>query len=238
MTPRTAAQALSDAASALTQEYDVTDVLVRLIRDCAEILQADAIGLLVLTEHGQLELLSSTSHHVSELETFQIQQDSGPCVDAIRSSTTIAISGKEPITGRWPSVGPAIIDAGYQSVTAHPMRWRGSTLGAMNIFHTAMRTAAHEELMLGQAFADVATLVIVQDASVPTEQITLRIHGALNARTAIERAKGVLAYQHKIDMAAAYDRLVHTAGSKRISLTDAAADVLDRAQQRAKRDGS
>jgi hypothetical protein len=239
MTPRTAAQAFADVTSALTREYDVTDVLARLIADCAQLLSAKAIGVLVLNAHSDLELLASTSHRVAELELFQIQHNSGPCVDATHTSEIVTASGAAEMTRRWPAVGPAIAQAGYQALHAYPLRWHGHTLGAMNVFHGAgsgvMDSAPiveSEEVLLGQAFADIATIVIVQATELTLQQVTDRVQQALHARTSIEQAKGVLAYQHNLDMAEAYE-LLRSMAAAESSLTATADAVIAEARQRA-----
>jgi hypothetical protein len=231
MTARTAAQALADAASALTGDDDVTDMLARLLDDARGVLGARAVGLLLLAEGGHLELLSATSHRAAELETFQIQNDSGPCVDAIRSGAAVAVAGASEILSRWPEVGPAIIEAGYSAVHAYPLRWHGSTLGAMNVFQDASPPEPNAE-STGQAFANIATIVIVQPAILTEQQVTDRVQQALEARTVIEQAKGVLAYTRDLDMAAAYDILRVLAKERRASLTAVAADIIARAQER------
>jgi transcriptional regulator with GAF, ATPase, and Fis domain len=230
MTGRTAAQAFADATSALTHDHDVTDVLARLIRDCAEVLSAKAIGVLVLNAHADLELLSATSHRVAELELFQMQQDNGPCIEAIRRSAVVSVIGEQAIKDRWPDVGLAIADAGYDAVHAYPLQWHGHTLGAMNVFHAKPSAAPPEQEQLGQAFADIATIVIVQSTDLTLPQVTDRVQQALQARTLIEQAKGVLAYQHNLDMATAYDLLLTVTGSE-AALTATAAGVIDHARQ-------
>jgi hypothetical protein len=231
MTPRTAVEAFAHATSALTEVHDVTDVLAGLVRDYAGVLSAQAIGFLVLGSHGDLELLSATSHEVAELEMFQIQQDTGPCIEAIRTSMTVSVIGADHIQARWPQVGPAITGAGYQSVQAYPMRWHGHTLGAMNVFHAGAAAVPTESAVLGQAFADIATVVMVQSTDLTLEQVTSNVQRALQARTTIEQAKGVLAYQHSLDMAAAYELLLSLAASDS-TLTATAAHVIAQAQRR------
>ncbi|MDQ1720224.1 MAG: hypothetical protein QOE89_4177 [Pseudonocardiales bacterium] len=54
---------------------------------------------------------------------------------------------------------------------------------------------------------------------------------ALQARTTIEQAKGVLAYQHNLDMAAAYELLLSPAAADS-NLTATAANVIGQAQRR------
>jgi transcriptional regulator with GAF, ATPase, and Fis domain len=230
VTPRTAAQAFADATSALTRGHDVTDVLARLIRDCAELLSADVIGLLVLNDQSDLEVLSSTTHGVTELELFQLQQEAGPCLDAIRSSALVSVTGIAAIEARWPDVGQAITLAGYRAVHAYPLRWHGHTLGAMNVFHRATNSVPTDQAELGQAFADIATILILQTTDFTYEQVTARVVSALHARTTIEQAKGVLSYQHNLTMTAAYDLLITMANADS-NLTATASAILSRAQR-------
>ena len=232
MTTRTAAQALADATAAMTRGSDVTDVLDRLVRDSAEALGAQAVGLLVQTSGGDLELLSATSHQVAELELFQIQHDSGPCIEAISSGTAVAQTGPDEIRARWPQSGAAITGAGYQAVRAYPLRWRGHTLGALNAFHASPSPQDSDTGLLGQALADIATVVILQTGRLSAEQITDRVQQALQARTAIEQAKGVLAYARKLEMAAAYELLRELAASSQTTLSATAAAVIAEAQRR------
>jgi hypothetical protein len=232
MTTRTAAQALADAASALTGDSDVTDTLARLLDDARSGLGAQAIGLLLLTQGGDLELLSATSHRVAELEIFQIQHDSGPCVEAIRAGAAVSVAGADDILARWPEAGPAILGAGFRAVHAYPLRWHGRTLGAMNVFRDGASPLEGSVEAIGQAFANIATMVIVQPTSLTRQELTDRVRQALEARTAIEQAKGVLAYARNLDMSAAYDLLRDLAADSGASLAATAADVISRARQR------
>ena len=124
MSARTAAQALGDATSALVAEHDTIDVLARLMRDCQEVVPADAVGLVVATAGGELELLASTSHQTAELEIFQVAQDDGPCVESFQTGALVTACGNEAMVRRWPTVGSAIAVAGFDMVHSQPLLWR------------------------------------------------------------------------------------------------------------------
>ncbi|CAN5154372.1 MAG: GAF and ANTAR domain-containing protein [Nocardioidaceae bacterium] len=231
MIPRTPAQALADAASALVHEQHVTDILARLLRDCAATVSADAIGLMVVTPGGDLELLSSTSHRVKELELFQIQQDLGPCVDAISNAETVGVWDDDALRERWTDVGSAIVEAGYHAVHAFPLRWQQQVVGGLNVFWTKPGPRDRQDAELCQAFADVATLAIVHSVRPSADDVGERVHLALEGRHVIEQAKGLVAYQQDLPMSDAYDWLVTTAAKDGGDLTATAAGILRQAHQ-------
>lgn len=229
MRSKTTAQALADVARALGQEQDVTDILAKIVRDTVRALDCQAGALMVTNTSGELELLSSTSHQASELELFQIQHDSGPCVEVVRTGEATSATSPDELVARWGEVGRGLVDRGITAVHSFPLRWRGKVLGAMNILATDRDPDGGDEdefRTLGQGFADAAALAIVQSGHVPDDVIVARAAQAVSARTIIERAKGVLAYRHDVDMGRAYDLLAESATARGIPLTQAASEVV------------
>jgi len=223
MTRRSAAQVRADATSALVQDVDLTDTLATLLSDCADVLPAAAVGLLVRSDAGEIELLSATSHAVAELELYQIQQATGPCIDAMAEDSEI--------TARWPGLGGLLVEAGYQGVHASPMRWHGQTLGALNAFFTGPLPLTRPQRLLAQGFADVATLVLMQAVELSGGNVGGRIRAALAGRTVVELAKGVIAQQDYVDMSTAYGRLIRMATHSNESLSAVAEDVVRKVQR-------
>ena len=79
-------------------------------------------------------------------------------------------------------------------------------------------TLAEHQLLLGQAFADIATIAVVHTGYVSRHDALARTKAALSSRNVIEQAKGVLAYRDGLDMAAAYDELKRLTGQSESSL--------------------
>jgi GAF domain-containing protein len=232
VTARTSAQALADVASALVGEHEITGLLAQLVQDCAELLPVDAAALLVRTQDGDFELLSATSHRSAELELYPAQHQAGPCVDAGRTGRPVHAVGAAEITERWDDVGRAIVDEGFLAVHAFPMHWRDHTLGGLNLFSTAAKDLGEQARVLAQSFADFATLAIVQPLDLADGDLAQRVTEALAGRVVVEQAKGVLAFQLSLDMAAAYDELLKRSSVNGARLTQTAHDVLRDAQQR------
>jgi transcriptional regulator with GAF, ATPase, and Fis domain len=231
MTPRTPAQAFATVAAALVDHDDVADTLSRLLTTCAELLDVSAAALLVRDPSGDLQLLSSTSHKVAELELYQVQSESGPCIDCIRTGAAVSGVSEEELAGRWGHVGRRITGAGFAAVHASPLRWRGEPLGGLNLFDVRELPVDGERGLVAQAFADLATVAIVRSGHVDMGSASLSVRRALEGRTVIERAKGVLAYTRSVDMVTAYDLLVQLTEESGLTLSETAASVIRQAQR-------
>jgi transcriptional regulator with GAF, ATPase, and Fis domain len=231
MTPRTPADSFADAAKALLQEHDLTDLLLRLTRDATRFAGGDAAGLLVRTG-TTLEVLSSTSHAVTQLELYQAMSTEGPCAEVLATGEPVVVAGSREIVDRWPGVGRAIVDAGFGSVHASPVAWQGGTLGALNMFRRTEQPPDDSQRRTAQAFGDMLALVVVRPERLAAQDVDRRLARALGGRVAVEQAKGVLAQQLGLDMAAAYEELIDRSARRGRTLTDTARDVIRRAHQR------
>jgi hypothetical protein len=224
--PTGAFEAIATASAAMLGDDQPADILAQLMADCMEPLDAHSAAILVAGERGGLSLLCASSHAVAEIEMLQAQEFAGPCVDAIKSGTLVEAVGASELVSRWPTVGSAIRDAGYTSVHAFPMSWHGHVLGGLNIFRTVEAAQTEDTRLIGQAFADVATLVVVQAANVPADEVAARIYEAISARSVVEQAKGVLAYLHGLDMESAYGQIVQRSRREGLSVSETAQRVV------------
>jgi transcriptional regulator with GAF, ATPase, and Fis domain len=231
MTGKTAAQAISEVTSALVGPFDITDVLMRLMKACAELLEADAVGLIVRPAgSGDLELLAATSHDATELEVYQVQQNAGPCVDCIHLGHHVSRHGRQQIDQAWPELHGAISSAGFEMVHAIPLNWRDQTLGGLNVFRHRPLGLSTDEVVLAQTLTDVATLALLQAPDLTSGEVDDRILAALRGRIVVEQAKGALAHSRGLSMDRAYRQLLELAQRQGWSLGAAAARVLKAAE--------
>lgn len=222
--------ALAKASAALVRDTDIAGFLVSLLTSSAEVLQIDASGILV-EDGDRLDLLAASSHAAVELELHQSQLEEGPCVDAHEWGRPVKAHGAD-LVARWPRFGQTMLDSGFSSVHASPLRWHGVALGAMGVFRRTDKLLTPAEETVAQAFADLATLLIVRTAKVDLHVVRQRIQEVLTTRIVIEQAKGVLAWNHGVDMAAAYTLLLRRAADEGATLTATAETVIDEVQRR------
>jgi len=227
MRPTTSGAAFAAATAAMIQGVDGASTVHVLLADCVRFLGADAAAVLVRVDRG-LELMAATSHRATELELYQAQVHHGPCVETIETGESIALSGAEELSHKWPDFGRAMGAAGFATVLASPMRWHERALGGLNIFWSSSRTLSADEQGLAQAFADISTLVLMQSPLADDlDTIAQRLRTALHGRVTIERAKGVLAQTDNLEMDEAFARLVQVSDDTARPLSQVAREILD-----------
>jgi transcriptional regulator with GAF, ATPase, and Fis domain len=222
--------AFVSVAGALATGYDVVDLLNTLTSESARLLDVASAGLLLADGLGVLHVVAASSEDTRQLELFQLQRDEGPCLDCYRTGEPISVPDLAAAADRWPQfVAGARID-GFASLHALPMRLRDNHLGALGLFGTRIGALNDQDLALGQALADVASIALVQEKIAADKTlVTEQLQTALNSRVVIEQAKGVIAQIGELDMADAFGILRGYSRDHNLRLTDLARSVVARA---------
>lgn len=223
--------ALSDTfvelASTLVLDYDVIDVLDRLVHTCVEILDVAAAGMLLDDLKGGLAVAAASSDDMRTLEVFQAETLEGPCYDCGRAGAAVHSADLRE-EQRWPQFVDLARSLGYLSVSALPLRLRGQNLGVLGLFRSTVAPFGHGDERLAQAFADVAAVGLLnQRLAHRSTVLAEQLRGALDSRVVIEQAKGVLAERESITTDQAYQRLRQYARSHNLKLTQVALDVVE-----------
>jgi hypothetical protein len=222
------ARTLVELADTLVDNFDIVDLLTLLTGRCVEVLDVAAAGLLLASPAGDLRVMASSTEEVRLLELFELQAEEGPGYECFRSGTAVVHEKLAETGDRWPRFAPRALEAGFRSVHALPMHLRTQTIGALDLFRVEKGALGAADLLAAQAFADVATIAILQqrvvaDAIVLNEQL----HNALSTRIIIEQAKGVVAERSGLDMERSFWRLRNHARSHNMRLVDVAQAVID-----------
>lgn len=215
-------------ADTLVDDYDIIDLLDRLVRYSVELLSAEAAGILLADQHGTLRVLATSNEETEMVELLQLQSQQGPCVDCFNTVAPVSVPDLADAGQRWPQFVAGLHDGGYRSVHALPMRLRGEAVGGLNLFHRQPGALPEADLKLGQALADVATIGILQERAIRRgEFVAEQLQTALNSRVIIEQAKGVLAERGELSMDGAFDRLRNHARSSNQRLSELARRVVN-----------
>src|SRR6266568_446286 len=221
-------RSLVEMADTLVEDYDVVDLLTGLADRCVSLLGVSAAGVMLASPGGSVGLVASSSEAMRLLELFELQAQEGPCLDAFRAGERIGHEDLEAGSGRWPSFSAAAVQAGFRSASALPLRFREVTLGALNLFSVTQAPMDEADVIVARAFADLATLSIVQHrASAEAQRLNEQLSAALTSRVVIEQAKGVISERAGVDLAEAFSRLRGYARNHNLRLTDVAQGAID-----------
>jgi GAF domain-containing protein len=221
------ARTLVELADTLVDDFDVVDLLTLLADRCVETLDVAAAGIMLASPGGRLRVLASTTDAMRLLELFELQADEGPCLDCFRSGQPVGNEDLTSARARWPRFAAEALGAGFHSVQALPLRLRGTVIGALNLLHTDPVRDDRADADVAQAFADVATIAILQHRAVREAQVVNeQLNRALDTRIIIEQAKGVVAEREGLDVQQAFERLRRHARNHNVRLADLASDVV------------
>ena len=222
------ARTFVELADTLVDDFDVVELLTLLTNRCVEVLDVAAAGLMLVAPEGDLRVVASSSEEMRLVELFEIQAQEGPCPDCYRTGEPVLNENLATDSRHWPRFGLVAMEAGFRSVHALPMRLRGLTIGALNLFRAADGVLDEADVNAAQALADVATIAILQHRAVLQAHIVIeQLNHALNSRIMIEQAKGVIAERSGLDMEQAFAWLRNHARSHNRFLIDVAESVID-----------
>jgi len=214
-------------ADNLVTDFDVVELLTMLADRCVSILGVSAASLMLAGPDGNLRVIASSSEKMHMLELFELQADEGPCLESFLTGTAVTQNDLSTATARWPKFAAEAMSNGFRSVYAIPMRLRGNVIGALNLFHSDAHGIDIEGITAASAFADVATIAILQHrATIAASELMDQLSSALNTRIVIEQAKGIVAEREHLDMEHAFAALRHHARNNNLRLTDVAAAVV------------
>lgn len=224
-----AARRFVTLADTLVDDFDVVELLDRLVQDCVDLLDVSAAGILLRKPDGTLDVVASSSEATRLVEVFQLETEVGPCVEAVATGRAVVIDDIAELRRRWPAFAQAVQGFGFSAVRAIPLRLREETIGALNLFNTDELTMTENDRSIAQALADVATIGILQQrslarASLLTDQLQL----ALSTRITVEQANGMLAQYGEVEMDVAFEAIRRFARSRKLKLSDVAAALVSR----------
>jgi len=152
-------RAVALLSHAATQEFSVDDLLHRLCEVAADTLGVD--GASVMSFDGtRPRFVRASRPLLVGVEALQESLQSGPCHDCIVGGQPVAAPDIAD-AGRWPEFTALAADAGLHSVLAVPLRSRGRSWGALDLYRLAVSDWTPAEVSAAQLLADVAVSYVV-----------------------------------------------------------------------------
>ncbi|MEU9172134.1 GAF and ANTAR domain-containing protein [Streptomyces sp. NPDC048420] len=194
-------------------------------------------GLSAMSKAAASHPLCSTDDISEQLEELQLTLGEGPCVDAfVRGSAVLTpdllATG---LQDHWAVFADAALEAGARAVFSLPLQKGAISPGVLDLYANIPTVLDTEELADAWAFADLATLLLLDTridetgtptGELPTPDRSLENLGAYRAE--IDQASGMLTVQLGVGIEEAFVRLRGYAYAQGRRLADVAADVVAR----------
>ncbi|MBW8751753.1 MAG: GAF and ANTAR domain-containing protein, partial [Propionibacteriales bacterium] len=223
------AQSFVTLADTLVDDFDVVDLLDRLVAECVDLLDVSAAGILLMNGQRSLDVMASSDDASRLMEVFQLGTRSGPSIEVMDTGVAIYVADRDAIASRWPSFAHAFSDAGFAAMSTIPMRLREDTIGALNLFIASPQQLSAFDRRLAQAMADVATIGILQHRAVDhVSTLAGQLQYALNSRVSVEQAKGMVAEYAGVDMGQAFEAIRSFSRHGRLKISDVAQSLVER----------
>jgi GAF domain-containing protein len=198
------------------------------VAETDDLFDVDGAGLMLLGTDGVLRYVAASDEAGRMLEALQEQFGEGPCVDAFLEDGPV-IAGDLGADPRWPSVGPLAAGHGVRAVLGVPIDLREGPVGTLNVYAAQPHRWDDSDVAAIQAYTRViASLLRAAVKAHVSGKAATQLQQALDHRSLIEQAKGVLMERRGLDQQAAFELLRSRARSTRRRLDVVAREVVGR----------
>ena len=167
-----------------------------------------------------------TAAHAGQMaldaDELQYERGYGPCMDAGRTGLLMHVTDMAA-EDRWPDYSAAVLGTGVCSSVSAPLPYQGATIGALNVYSSAVDSFASEDVEACEEVADyIAVAVNNADAHSEAVQLAADMRRAMESRAVIDMAKGVLIGRHHCSPEEAFAILSRTSQNHNRKLRDLA----------------
>lgn len=208
------------AARALQDEIGTQHTMQRGLQLAIELVDACEQAGISLVHRGRIDCAAVSSCGTRRVDELQHAYGEGPCIDAIREDEVVHSSdlGSD---GRWPTWGPVTVgETGIRSLMCFRLFTAQDRVGALNLYSTATGAFGPDDVELGLALS--AQLALAYVAAHEIETLTV----ALDSRTLIGQAAGILMERHQLDGDRAFAVLKRVSQDSNRKLRDVARELV------------
>ncbi|HEX4904832.1 MAG TPA: anti-sigma factor antagonist [Acidimicrobiales bacterium] len=175
-----------------TREDIVDDKLRKVVTIAAKaIVGADGVSV-SLTRGGRVKTVAASNDTVLRMDDHQYGTGEGPCLAAAADGVPFDIErlGDDE---RWPTFVPLAIAEGIASILSTPLLTDDGSIGALNIYSSTAGAFGAHQRELAVVFATHASEIVAgADLGLSEDELDERIADALQSRTVLALAQGIL----------------------------------------------
>jgi len=212
----------------LASNHEIADFL----NDLARLAASEIIGTpdgycaILLSRKKRKTVVGHSSQVAKDLDEIQAGFDEGPCLEAQAQHEVILSSDVHDET-RWPQYMATLRGSRIRSVLAVPLLLDGAATAAINFYALEPRSFDDEDIDKAQRFASLASLAVsvalrIADAA----QVAADRQQAMESRTAIDLAIGIIMAQQSCTQQEAFDVLAKVSSIRNVKVRDLAQELV------------
>jgi GAF domain-containing protein len=211
---------LAEATRSMHEKASAQDVLDEAVSIASEIIEGcDLAGMSIVNPRG-IDTPAASSVALKRLDELQFELKEGPCFDAVRLHEVV-LSRNLATDERWPSWGPRVVkEVGVRSIVSYRLFTAKDTLGAMNLYSRRADAFDAEDIDNGAALAAHVAVALAEAQNVA------HLETAINVRTVIGRAEGILMERFDLLPVQAFAVLRRVSQDRNIKLNRVAEELV------------
>jgi GAF domain-containing protein len=222
--PRTRA-ALDELALLLLDEESTQSVLQKVVHLVQRVMPDGAHVSITLLRDDQASTAAFTDQFALELDEMQYEGGYGPCLDAAIGGLLVEITDGRT-EDRWPGYLPTFLRNGALSSVAVPVLAAQFTAG-LNVYAVTVDAFTDEHRWAATQFADYAAVALSNmDTLQNARELAENLRVAMQFRSVIEQAKGILIERRKVTADEAFRLLAASSMRRNRKVRDLAEDLV------------
>lgn len=205
---------------ALVESTTVATTVDQITAFTAQTFDTPYVGTTLIRNGGKrFETAGPTHDAVKVADDLQDELHEGPCVDAALESRTL-VSNDLASDPRWPRWGPRIVHLGLRSILSSEIHSEAGRIGALNVYGDGRREFTREDMETAQLLAAHAGVAL---------RVAEKVEGlmtALDSRTVIGQAQGILMNQYSLEQDKAFAVLKRLSQDRNIRLAEIARRIV------------
>jgi GAF domain-containing protein len=220
------ASAYGQLLGLLVEAPDIDAVLDKTVQLAADVVTPAAACGLTIRRDGQPFTVATSNDLAAQVDEIQYGTEEGPCLDALRTGTVVAVDDLSR-DERWPRYRPHAIAHGVVSSLSLPLIVEGESLGALNLYAAAPATFHGPHRERAEAFAAQSSAALtVSLQQVRQAEVRDQLAEAMVSSSVIDQAIGILMGQQRCAASTAFDLLRQASQHRNRKLRDIAAEIV------------
>ncbi len=215
--------------------------VIDILRDVADFaVQAipgvDGAGVALIDKRmHSVQTWAATELLVNDIDAVQYDElKEGPCITCMQSGRP-TVSGSLGSDSRWPHFGGRVARMRVHSALALPLVVGDQVIGSINAYAKSRDAFGDHAVRLGSQFANTAAVAVYNAQLLANaHDRTLRLQRALDSRSVIDQAIGVIRSRSGATADEAFERLAQISQAENIKVHAVAERLVEEAVRRAR----